>query len=183
MYNLLTVDFTDLFKSIVDHLRSQKEEVDDLRAQLRKANMEAKEANEKAASRLELTLEEERRAAYEERSVLASQIQNLLNESSDRQAARLKGKIDCIKTEVQISGETIQQSHNKYLETLDNWDKKEDELLQKVLKSESDLKSRMKDHLDVSFSFWPLTFSIFTDIAPAFHFAKHFDTCNYQHSS
>ncbi|EZF34379.1 hypothetical protein H109_02342 [Trichophyton interdigitale MR816] len=152
MYNLLTVDFTDLFKSIVDHLRSQKEEVDDLRAQLRKANMEAKEANEKAASRLELTLEEERRAAYEERSVLASQIQNLLNESSDRQAARLKGKIDCIKTEVQISGETIQQSHNKYLETLDNWDKKEDELLQKVLKSESDLKSRMKDHLDLFIS-------------------------------
>ncbi|KAF3480599.1 kinesin heavy chain isoform 5A [Arthroderma uncinatum] len=152
MYNLLSGDFTDLFKLIADHLRSQKEEVDSLRTQLQEANENAIAANEKAALRLESTLKEERRAADAERSILASQIQNLLNESSDRQATRLKNNIDSIKTEMQMSGTSLQQSHNKYCETLDNWDKKEDELLEKVLKSESELKSKMKDHLDLFIS-------------------------------
>lgn len=151
MYGLLSGDFTDLFKLIVDHLRSQREEVDSLRTQLRKANEKAIEANEKAALRLESTITEERQAADAERSILASQIQNLLNESSDRQAARFKDSIDSVKTEMRISGESLQQSHDKSFDALNNWDRKEDELLRKVLKSESELKSRMKDHLDVSF--------------------------------
>ncbi|KAK2855614.1 hypothetical protein FQN49_005024 [Arthroderma sp. PD_2] len=152
MYDLLSGDFTDLFKSIVDHLRSQKEEVDSLRTQLKEANEKAIASNEKAALRLESTLKEERRAADAERSILASQIQNLLNESSDRQAARLKSNIDSIKAEMQMSGASLQQSHDKYCETLDSWDTKEDELLEKVLKSESELKSKMREHLDLFIS-------------------------------
>ncbi|EEQ29702.1 Kinesin-related motor protein [Microsporum canis] len=152
MYGLLSGDFTDLFKLIVDHLRSQREEVDSLRTQLRKANEKAIEANEKAALRLESTITEERQAADAERSILASQIQNLLNESSDRQAARFKDSIDSVKTEMRMSGESLQQSHDKSFDALDNWDRKEDELLRKVLKSESELKSKMKDHLDLFIS-------------------------------
>lgn len=149
IHSELSTDFVTLFENVLSHLRSQKEEAEELRQQLQDANQKAAEANEKASSSLEATLDEERRTAEAEREAMMLQIRKLVDDSSDKQNSRLQKSIRRVRSDIDASGTSLRSSHARYSEGMDSWNRKEDQLLQKVLKSEEELKSRMKDNLDV----------------------------------
>ncbi|KAK2732508.1 kinesin motor protein cin8 [Myotisia sp. PD_48] len=151
-YTLLSNDFAGLFKSITEHLRTQKMEVERLRKELQDANERTLKVNEKAASQLQSTLEEERRTMEAERNALARQIQNMLQESNDRQTARLKKNINSVRSDINRSCSSMRESHTLYHDGMEGWDRREDQLFEKVLKSEAELKARIKDNMELLIS-------------------------------
>nr|KMM69092.1 kinesin-II 85 kDa subunit [Coccidioides posadasii RMSCC 3488] len=148
MYQNLNDDFTAVFGSLVHHLQAQKEYVSDIRRELQEANQRALQASEEAASTLEMMLDEEKQNSERERAELMSQIQALLNSSAERQASRLRKNVSGVRTNMKDSRSALQQANVAYGREMDSWGEKDSRLMDEVLTSEKDLKSKLANTID-----------------------------------
>jgi exonuclease VII large subunit len=139
-----------MFEKITEHLESQKTEIEDLRAQLLEANRQAIQGNQSASTDLEKVLEEERQAAETDRADLLSQISLLIEASSQKQASRLKGRVDTVTSDLKTSGENLHKATHKYQEGMDKWADKESRLMEEVVSSRDAIKGRMQEDWEVS---------------------------------
>lgn len=130
---------------MLEHIKSQKVEANDLRQQLQEANKRAAEANVMASSKLEAALVEERRAADADRRDLFAQIKSLMDESGERQADRLKCKVDDVRGDMEMSRDTLQKAETKYGEDMDKWAQRGDNLLDEATRTKDSLKTKMRN--------------------------------------
>lgn len=133
-----------MFENMLMHLESQKSEVMGLRSQLQEANRRAVLANQTASSQLGQALDEEREGAEAERAELLSQIELLIEKSAQKQAARLRSKVNNIRADMASSDQTLEQAGNAYGESMDKWALKEDNFVDEITATRDDLKNKMK---------------------------------------
>ncbi|KAJ9224971.1 hypothetical protein DTO027B5_2457 [Paecilomyces variotii] len=143
-YSDLGREFKSMFENMLMHLESQKSEVMGLRSQLQEANRRAVLANQTASSQLGQALDEEREGAEAERAELLSQIELLIEKSAQKQAARLRSKVNNIRADMASSDQTLEQAGNAYGESMDKWALKEDKFVDEITATRDDLKNKMK---------------------------------------
>ncbi|KAJ5109615.1 hypothetical protein N7532_002260 [Penicillium argentinense] len=143
-YSVLGKDLKGMFENMTSHIEQQKSEINKLRLELQEANRQSIEANRKASSNLAQVLEEEHASAQAERETLMSQIRNLLDESSQRQANRLKGKFDTVRTDLSTSGDSLEQATVQHDRHVDEWIFKEEQFAKDVAASRDDMKAKMQ---------------------------------------
>jgi kinesin family protein 11 len=139
-----------MFEKITGHLESQKTEIEELRAQLLEANRQAIQGNQSASTDLEKALEEERQAAETDRANLLSQISLLIEASSQKQASRLKERVDTVTSDLKSCGDNLQKATDKYQEGMDEWADRESRLMEDVVGSKDAIKGRMQEDWEVS---------------------------------
>ncbi|KAJ5109495.1 hypothetical protein N7456_006170 [Penicillium angulare] len=144
-YSDLGKDFKAMFENMTNHLEQQKTEINRLRHELQESNREAVEANRKASSNFAQTLEEEQASAQAERDNLMSQIRNLLDDSSQRQSNRLKTKFERLRTDLSVSGDSLEQATVQHDRQVDEWIFKEEQFAKDVTASREDIKTRMRN--------------------------------------
>ncbi|KAJ5778738.1 hypothetical protein N7520_001984 [Penicillium odoratum] len=143
-YSALGKDFKSMFDTMASHLEQQKNEVHRLRVELQESNRQAVEANRKASSSLAQVMEEEQACAQDERDNLMSQIRSLLEDSSQRQSARLKTKVDGLRNDISTSGDCLEQATVQYDRHVDEWIFKEEQFTKDVITSRDDIKTKMQ---------------------------------------
>lgn len=139
-----------MFEKMVDHMKSQKAEVNGLRAQLLDANGKIINANREASSELQRALDEERSNAEADRATLLSQMTLLIEESGKKQASRLQSRVESIRSGISSSGDTLQEASNNYQERMVQWVGREDELVKEVTDSRDNIRNRMQEDWTVS---------------------------------
>ncbi|KAI1464029.1 kinesin-domain-containing protein [Daldinia caldariorum] len=144
-YSSLGKDFKTIFEDLLRHITSQREESDSLREQLRQASNTIIQSNASISSQLQEAVNEERRQAAEERQNLLAQITALINSQAEIQESRLASKAVSIHQSVQENSATLERSMAEYSQGVDNWNKKEDQLLDEVANSREILKTKLKD--------------------------------------
>ena len=143
-YSSLGREFKNIFEELVKHLNSQKAEAENLRAKLSMAAKAAMQADIQASNHLEVCLAEEREQAAIDRSTLLTQITDLVNKSGEKQEVRLEGKISSIRENIATSKADFESANKAYDDGMDTWAKKENNLVEEVLKSRDTLKGKMK---------------------------------------
>lgn len=108
------------------------------------------QADMEASDHLQACLVEERQQAAADRSNLLTQISNLVNKSGEEQEARLEARINAIRTDITTSKTGFASADKTYNDGMDQWLKKEHNLVEDVLKSRDTLKSKMKKDWTVS---------------------------------
>lgn len=151
-YSSLGKDFKTMFETMAKHLEEQKFEVNRLRLELQAANRQTVEANRKASSNLAQVLEEEHASAQAERDTLMSHIRGLLEDSNQRQNNRLKGKFDTLRTDISATGESLEQATAQHDRHVDEWIFKEEQFAKDVSASKDEIKTRMQNDWEVSYS-------------------------------
>jgi kinesin family protein 11 len=154
-YSSLGKDFKSMFENMVSHLDQQKSEINKLRLKLQEANRHSIEANRKASSNLVQIMEEEQANSQAERETLTSQIRNLLEESNQRQSARLKIKYEAVRTDISASGDSLEQATAQYDRHVDEWIFKEEQFAKDVTASRDEIRTKMQNDWEVSFAFHP----------------------------
>ncbi|KAI1930170.1 Kinesin- motor protein [Ophidiomyces ophidiicola] len=149
MYKTLSDDFVIMFESLVQQLQTQKEYVREIRQELEKASHKAMHASEEASATLETLLDEEKRNSERERAELMSQIQALLSSTAEKQALRLRNNINNARTDIKQSRSVFQKATTSYGRGMDTWADNEDKLLNNVVTSEKDLKSKLIDNMSI----------------------------------
>ncbi|UNI23425.1 Kinesin- motor protein [Purpureocillium takamizusanense] len=144
-YSTLGKDFKTLFEDLVRHITAQRSETDNLRRQLQTALNTIVLQNTSISTRIQETLEEERRQAAEDRQRLMTQITVLINAQAESQEARMADKASQIQKTVSESSTSLEAASAQYGEGIDSWDEKEGELLDEVKKMRDQLKTRLKD--------------------------------------
>ncbi|KAF3384910.1 Kinesin-like protein bimC [Penicillium rolfsii] len=144
-YSSLGKDFKSMFENMASHLDQQKSEINKLRLELQEANRYAVEANRKASSNLVQVMEEEQANGQAERETLMSQIRNLLEESNQRQSARLKSKYEAVRTDILASGDSLEQATVQYDRHIDEWIFKEEQFAKDVTASRDEIRTRMQN--------------------------------------
>jgi kinesin family member 11 len=150
-----------MFAGLIHEVREQKEEAEKLREQLQQANDEILQANGEAASRLTITLEEEKAATEANREALFNNIEALINASAENQEARLTAKITQVKDEISGSKKLFAEADSVYRTGMNTWSQKQDDIVRQVGDKKDELKARMVDDWDVS-----INISIFILDAP-----------------
>ena len=149
-YSVLGKDLKAMFEDMTSHLDQQKAEINRLRLELQEATRQTVEANRKASSNLAHVLEEEHATAQAERDTLISQIRTMLDESSQRQSNRLKGKFDTVRTDLSASGDSLEHATAQYDRSVDEWIFKEEQFAKDVTASRDDIKTKMQNDWEVS---------------------------------
>ncbi|KAJ6442885.1 kinesin related protein 2 [Purpureocillium lavendulum] len=144
-YSTLGKDFKTLFEDLVRHITAQRSETDNLRRQLQGALNTIVLQNASVSTRIQETLEEERRQAAEDRQKLMAQITALVNSQAETQEARMADKASQIQKTVSESSTSLEAAATQYGSGMDSWDEKEGELLDEVKKMRDQLKTRLKD--------------------------------------
>ncbi|KAJ5895656.1 hypothetical protein N7495_007347 [Penicillium taxi] len=144
-YNTLGQDIKVVFESMATHIDKQKSEIDRLHLDLQEAHRQTVEANRKASSNISQVLEEEQANSQVERDTLMSQIRGLLEESTQRQSARLKNRFDGVRTDLSASGNSLEQATNQYDRQVDEWMYKEVKFAKDVTASKDEITSRMQN--------------------------------------
>lgn len=138
-----------MFEDMVAHVNSQKAEINQLRLQLQEANQQAVEANRRASAHLAQTMEEENAHAEAERDHLMSQIRSLIDESRQRQFGRLKGRVECVRTDITSSGDCLEQATAHYDRQVDEWVFKSEQFAKDVIASRDEFKTKMQHDWEV----------------------------------
>ena len=149
-YSSLGRDFKTIFEELVKHLNSQKVEADELRHKLSEATKALVQSNIEVSNKLEECVAEERRAATEDRQNLLSQITSLVNDAGQKQDTRWNTKISAARKTIATSQSDFIAAERQYSESMDVWSQKENVLVDEVLKSRENLKSKMKRDWTVS---------------------------------
>ncbi|KAJ5175732.1 Kinesin-like protein bimC [Penicillium canariense] len=144
-YSVLGKDFKSMFENMASHLDQQKSEINKLRLELQEANRQSVEANRKASSNLAQILEEEHASAQAERETVMSQIRSLLEDSNQRQSARLKSKCEVVRTDISASGDSLEQATAQYDRHVDEWIFKEEQFAKDVTASKDEIKTKMQN--------------------------------------
>ncbi|KAI9925810.1 kinesin motor protein cin8 [Aspergillus wentii] len=148
-YSSLGKDFKSMFENVVSHLDEQKAEIHKLRLQVQEANRQTVEANRRASSQLTQSLEEEHATAEAEREALLSQFKSLMEESRQKQFARLRGKFDHLRTDLSSSGDLLEQSTTQYDRHVDEWVFKSEQFAKDVNASRDEIKTKMQNDWEV----------------------------------
>ncbi|RHZ53732.1 putative kinesin family protein (BimC) [Aspergillus thermomutatus] len=143
-YSTLGKDLKSMFEDMVAHVNTQKAEINQLRLQLQEANQQAVEANRRASAHLAQTLEEENTHAEAERDNLMSQIKSLIEESRQRHFGRLKGRVECLRTDIMSSGDSLEQATAHYDRQVDEWVFKSEQFAKDVIASRDEVKTKMQ---------------------------------------
>ncbi|EAW20878.1 putative kinesin family protein (BimC) [Aspergillus fischeri NRRL 181] len=143
-YSALGKDLKSMFEDMVAHVNSQKAEIHQLRLQLQEANQQSVEANRRASAHLAQTMEEENAHAEAERDHLMSQIRSLIEESRQRQFGRLKGRVECVRTDIMSSGDSLEQATAHYDRQVDEWVFKSEQFAKDVIASRDEFKTKMQ---------------------------------------
>ncbi|KAJ5224990.1 hypothetical protein N7468_006215 [Penicillium chermesinum] len=144
-YSNLGKDFRSMFESMAKHMDEQKSEINRLRTELQQANRESVESSRKASSSLAQLIEEEQNTAQAERENLLSQVRALLEDSNQRQTIRLKNKVDCLRTDISSSGDSLEQATAKYDRQVDEWIFKEEQFAKDVVASKDGIKTKLQN--------------------------------------
>ncbi|KAJ5233266.1 uncharacterized protein N7469_005032 [Penicillium citrinum] len=144
-YSELGKDLKGMFENMTSHIDQQKSEINKLRLELQQANRQSVEANRKASSNIAHAIEEEHATAQAERENLMAQIRHLLDESSQKQSNRLKGKFDTVRTELTTSGDSLEHATAQYDRSVDEWIFKEEQFAKDVTASRDDIKTKMQN--------------------------------------
>jgi kinesin family protein 11 len=151
-YSTLGKDFKSMFEDMASHLDQQKCEINKLRLELQEANRQSVEANRKASSNLAQIMEEEQANAQAERETLMSQIRHLLEDSNQRQSARLKSKYEAVRNDISASGDSLEQATAQYDRHVDEWIFKEEQFAKDVTASRDEIRTRMQNDWEVGFT-------------------------------
>lgn len=151
-YSELGKDLKGMFENMTSHIDQQKSEINKLRLELQQSNRQSVEANRKASSNIAHAIEEEHATAQAERENLMAQIRHLLDESSQKQSNRLKGKFDTVRTELTTSGDSLEHATAQYDRSVDEWIFKEEQFAKDVTASRDDIKTKMQNDWEVSIS-------------------------------
>lgn len=149
-YHNVGVDLVTLFTYFDRFITSQKEEADRLRKELQDANEKALKAEEAAAAKLEEALEEERRQSECEREEVMTQISSLLNGLGERQASRLKERVQKVQSEMDASRSAIREAGKKFTENMNEWADDQDEFLTSTMECKEAWENRIEKDLIVS---------------------------------
>lgn len=163
-YSSIGKDFKSIFEELLRHLSSQRSESDTLRGQLEEASQAMVQANESVSCQIQEVVEEERKQAAEDRQRLLAQISGLINAHAEQQESRLAGKAAKIQERVRGAKETFESQVATYSNGMDEWDSNEENLLQDVVKSRDNLKTKLKDDWAVSILVGKVVNRIVTDI-------------------
>ncbi|KAK4694174.1 kinesin family member 11, partial [Lecanoromycetidae sp. Uapishka_2] len=144
-YSSLGKDFKNIFEELVKHVNTQKAEADELRRKASAAAKAAVQADADVSARLDACLVEERAQASQDREELLAQFTELINRSGELQNSRWESKINAVRKDVGSSRLTLQAADMEYNSGMDVWSKKENSLVEEVLKSRDTLKGKMKD--------------------------------------
>ncbi|KAI1459941.1 kinesin-domain-containing protein [Annulohypoxylon moriforme] len=144
-YSSLGKDFKSIFEDLMKHITSQKKESDALREQLQRASETTIQSNSSISARIQEVVNEERRQAAEERQKLLTQIAGLINAQALAQESRLADRASSIQQSVQETSTALEGSVTRYSEGMDDWNKKESQLLEEVASSRDILKARLKE--------------------------------------
>ncbi|KAL4734829.1 kinesin-like protein bimC [Aspergillus similis] len=144
-FNNLGKDLKSIFETMATHLSEQKNEINRLRAELQSSNRQNIETTHKASAHLAQAIEEEHVAAEAERELLMSQIKALVEESRQKQFARLKTKIDGVRTEISSSGDMLEQATTQHDRQIDEWVFKSEQFAKDVNASKDDIKTRLQN--------------------------------------
>ncbi|KAK1752575.1 putative kinesin-like protein bimC [Echria macrotheca] len=149
-YSSLGKDFKSLFEDVLRHLSAQKAESDRLRQQLEAASQSMVQSNGSVAARIQEVVDEERKQAAAERENLLLQITSLISSQAELQESRLAGKTALIRQTVVDSSNTFEGSVAQFSEGMDEWNVRDEELLEEVAKSRETLKGKLKDEWTIA---------------------------------
>ena len=135
----------------MEHLNSQKTEADKLRRQLSEATKALVHSNLEVSYKLEECIAEERRHAAEDRQNLLSQITSLVADAGQKQDARWSTRVSTARSTMATSQSDFTAAEKQYSDSMDGWSKKENLLVEGVLKSRESLKTKMKRDWTVSY--------------------------------
>jgi kinesin family protein 11 len=144
-YSSIGKDFKSVFEDLIRQMTSQRTESDSLRRQLQTATSTIALQNNGISSRMQETLDEERRQAADDRQKLLAQISNLINAQAEAQEARLAERTAHVQRGIQESTTTLEGAVANFGQGMVTWDDKQGQLLEEVKKSRDQLKTKMKD--------------------------------------
>ncbi|KAG6010474.1 hypothetical protein E4U21_006476 [Claviceps maximensis] len=144
-YSNLGKDFKSVFEDLVKHITAQRSEADSLRRQLQSAMNTISLQNTSLSTRVQEALEEERRQSAEDRQKLMTQMSSLFNAQAEAQEARLADRVALIQKSVGESNTSMESAMTHYAQGMENWDGKENVLMEDVKKSREHLKNKLKD--------------------------------------
>ncbi|KAG5999867.1 hypothetical protein E4U54_001634 [Claviceps lovelessii] len=101
--------------------------------------------NTSLSTRVQEALEEERRQSAEDRQKLMTQMSSLFNAQAEAQEARLADRVALIQKSVGESNTSMESAMTQYSQGMENWDNKENVLMEDVKKSREQLKNKLKD--------------------------------------
>ncbi|KAL4993898.1 kinesin-like protein bimC [Aspergillus recurvatus] len=144
-FSNLGKDLKSIFETMAMHLSEQRNEIDRLRAELQNSNRQNIETTHKTSANLAQVIEEENVTAEAERELLMSQIKALVEESRQKQFARLKTKIDGVRTEISSSGDMLEQATTQHDRQIDEWVFKSEQFAKDVIASKDEIKTRLQN--------------------------------------
>lgn len=106
--------------------------------------------SDELSRRIQEVVDEERRQAADDRQQLMAQIGALITAQAEAQEGRLAEKAALLQKGLRDAGSTLGSSVERYDESMDAWDSKEEKLLEDVKGSRDTLKTRLKDDWNVS---------------------------------
>lgn len=149
-YSALGKEFKTLFDDITKQLVAQRAENDRLKESLQVANKRNLEASVATSNKLEACLEQERKAAAEERQRLKDQIFALIDVSAAKQDERIGGSLAEAQTHVVEATAAFEQADEAYAKGMLEWQSRDQALKEKISKAKDELKGRMKTDWTVS---------------------------------
>ncbi|KAG5918731.1 hypothetical protein E4U42_006758 [Claviceps africana] len=144
-YSNIGKDFKSVFEDLVKHITAQRSEADSLRRQLQSAMNTIALQNTSLSTRVQEALEEERRQSAEDRQKLMTQMSALFNAQAEAQEARLADRVALIQKSVGESSTSMESAMTQYAQGMENWDSKENVLMEDVKRSREQLKNKLKD--------------------------------------
>lgn len=106
--------------------------------------------SDELSRRIQEVVDEERRQAADDRQQLMAQIGALITAQAETQEGRLAEKAALLQKGLRDAGSTLGSSVERYDESMDVWDSKEEKLLEDVKESRDTLKTRLQDDWNVS---------------------------------
>ncbi|CZT13544.1 related to chromosome-associated kinesin KIF4 [Rhynchosporium agropyri] len=151
-YSLIERNSKDMFEELHQHITAQRIEVNGLKEQLRAATDAAVLTNDKASTRIEEILSEERQQASTDRQNLLAQITSLVVANGHAQENRLTSKIDDVRGGITASKESLEAAQSAYSKGMESWNYKESRFVKDVWTSRESMTSRLKEDWNVSLS-------------------------------
>ncbi|KAF2141038.1 uncharacterized protein K452DRAFT_272856 [Aplosporella prunicola CBS 121167] len=143
-YASLGRDFKTTFDDLVKELNEQQSEAEVLRKQISQANVELIAANKASQTSLVSVMETEKQKAAEERQELLAQVTALLNSNAATQEQRMSEALSGISKDMDTANTDFETANASYNEGMEGWVSKSSDLVNGVVKSRENVKSKIK---------------------------------------
>lgn len=143
-YSSLGKEIKAAFDDLTKQLSVQREESDRLRKALQEANRRNIEASLSVAAQLDAAVEDERKAAEEDREKLLLQMTELVNNSVRSREQRLNGLLNTTQTSIVEATEEFEGADKTFAEGMTRWEDQDTLNREKALKAKEDIKNHFK---------------------------------------